>query len=91
MKDYPLEKGFEQFGKFVEDYLNDDLDKNEKHEQIYKRDIVLPSEEVLARRDLIAPQPVVRKLTSNRVRAMVRIKRGLSRRSKELLRKIFRV
>ena len=91
MKDYPLEKGFEQFGKFVEDYLNDNLDKDEKHEKTYTRDAVLPSEEVLAHRDLIAPKPVARKNTSKAVRTAVRIKRALSRKSKELIRKIFRV
>ena len=91
MKDYPLEEGFKQFGKFVEDYLNDNLDSDAKYEKIYNKPIVLPSEDVLKHRDLIAHNPMPIQHTSKRVRNLVRIKKGLKRRYQSVIRKIFRV
>ncbi|MCR4581893.1 MAG: glycosyltransferase, partial [Bacilli bacterium] len=91
MKDYPLEKGFEQFGKFVDDLLNDKLDSKEKHERIYNREDVLPSDEVLKVRDIIAHKPMPINPTSKRVRNLVRIKKGLIRRYQNFIRRLFRV
>lgn len=91
MQQYPLEKGYEQFGKFVEDYLNDNLDKNEQHNKIYNRDIILPSEEVMSNRSLIAPIPFEIKPTSNLTRTLIRIKRGIKRRYVNIIRRIFKV
>lgn len=91
MKDYPLEKGFEEFGKFVDDLLNDKLDANEKHNRIYNKPIVLPSDEVLKVRDIIAHRPMPRQNTSKKVRFLVRVKKGLIRRYQNIIRKIFRV
>lgn len=91
MKDYPLEKGFEVFGRFVADLLDDKLDAKEKHNRIYNRDIILPSDEVLKERSIIAHTPMPINHTSKKVRMMVRIKKGLIRRYQNIIRKVFRV
>ena len=39
MKDYSLEKGFEVFGKFVSDYLNDELDSGKIKGKMYTKDL----------------------------------------------------
>ena len=91
MKDYPLEKGFEQFGKFVNDLLNDNLDKNEKHNRIYNKKIVLPSKEVMDNIDVIKKSPMPRKQTSKYVRYIIRVKKAIKRRYDKVIKFIFRV
>lgn len=91
MQDYPLEKGFEVFGKFVEDYLNDELDKNNTKGIIYKNEAVYPSEEVMKERHLIAPVPFRKVNTSNFIKFLVRVKKAIRRRYNNFIRKLFRV
>ena len=91
MKDYPLEKGFEQFGKFVENYLNDELDQEKEYKQIYNKQIIMPSAEVISQRYLIAARPIAIRKTSKFIRQLVRIKKGIIRRYKNIIKKLFRV
>lgn len=80
MRDYPLERGYEQFGEFVDNLLNDSLDNNVKFEKIYNRDIIMPSDEVLAiSKEVIGETPMPRHNTSNNIRFLVRLKRFIKR------------
>lgn len=91
MKNYPIEKGFQQFEKFVEDLLNDNDMPEVKAEKIYKSGPVMPSEEVLKEMDVIKPMPIARKNTTRRIRKLVKIKRALKWKYSCIIRKVFRV
>ena len=79
MRDYPLEKGFEQFGEFVDNLINDNLKYEEIFEKIYNRDIVMPSEEVLSISHVIAEVPVAKSTASRWRKKLVVIKAYLKR------------
>lgn len=91
MKDFPIEKGYEQFRKFVEDTLNDTVKPNTKVEKIYKKEPVYPSKEVLEVMDVIKPIPIARKNTSKKVRELVKKKRALRWKYACLVRKVFKI
>ena len=89
MKNYPIEKGFEQFYQFVEDVLNDKIKPNNKIKPIYKTEKIIPSDEVLNVSDIVRAIPVAISHHSKMIRQMVRVKRKIEREVKELVRKIF--
>ena len=82
MKDYPLERGFEDFYKAVCDILNDKKLDGEKVKQIYTRKEIKPSEEVKKVSYLIQPHPVQIKETGKYMRFLVRSKNFIKRKLK---------
>ena len=90
MRDYPLEKGFEQFGKFVDDLIDGNLSEDESFDKIYNRDIIMPSEEVLAVRDVIAEVPVAKSTAGKKRKQLVRVKAFVKRKTVGVLDKISR-
>lgn len=47
MKDYPLEKGFDQFLKSVDNIFNETVPKDVKINKMYNKNMIVPSKEVL--------------------------------------------
>ena len=82
MKDYPLERGFEDFYKEVCNILEDKPQKVEKVEKIYTRDIIKPSKEVMEISDCIQPKPIPIKNTGKIIRFFVRLKNFIKRKIK---------
>ena len=59
MKDYPLEKGFEQFLKAVKDMLDTDYNQVSEIEPLYKKKKFLATEEAIkCSEELLKQQPV---------------------------------
>ncbi len=82
MKDYPLERGFEDFYKAVCDILAGKTLKGSEVKQIYNREKIKPSEEVKSVSHFIQPHPVKIKETGKIVRFLVRIKNYIKRKVK---------
>ncbi len=91
MQKYPIERGFDEFLKFVNDMLNDVNVPDGNVTKIYKREPILPSQEVINVMDAIKEVPIVPKDSSNFVRKLVVIKRYIRRKYASIIHKIFRV
>lgn len=90
MKDYPLEKGFEQFVDAVDNMFGDEYETNSKVDKIYTSNPVAASPEVLKNISLIDFKPEV-KNTSDMVRKMVKVKKKTKQSIKKIVRKVFRI
>ncbi len=86
MKNYPLEKGFNQFLEIVESMFDGEFKNEAPIEKIYNKEPVMPSEEVKEVSYLIETKPIVVD-TSPFVRKLVRIKKGVVRRIRRFLRR----
>lgn len=71
MQDYPIEKGYKQFLKFVDDYMNDRLQKKVTVKRMYNKPPIKSCKEVNDLGDIIYTKPVVRRQTSNTIRKIV--------------------
>ncbi len=91
MKNYPIEKGFEEFLNFVNNILDDKNITDNDVRQIYNKGPIMPSKEVKEAMDIIKETPVAPKNTSKSVRYMIRIKRFIKRKYTKVIRKLFRV
>ncbi len=91
MKNYPIEKGFEQFGKFVKDYLNDELDKSERHEKIYNLEPCEINKEVKDNMSFVIPMPVSKDKTNEYLKKAKKIKRKIRNTINEIVKKVFKV
>ena len=59
MLDYPLQKGFEQFLKAVDDMINTDYNKMSEADRLYKKQAFKPSEEIMkVQQELISQTPI---------------------------------
>lgn len=88
MKDYPLERGFEDFFTAVNKILNNEVVNASTVEKLYTKEPVTASREVESVNDLIKPIPVAVSPTGKKMRFLVRTKRFINRKTKETLRKI---
>lgn len=86
MKNFPLEKGFEQFLETVSSMFDAEYKNTESIEKIYKKEPIMPSDEVMNISYLIQPQPMYKETTPF-VRKIVRIKKGIIRRLRHLIRR----
>lgn len=79
MKEYPLERGFEDFYKEVCNVLNNQVMISDEVKQIYNKEMVTPSQEVMEVSDLVKaiPRPVVP--TGPKMRFLVRLKQFILR------------
>lgn len=84
MKNYPLEKGYEQFLEIVASMFDNEYKNTESIEKIYKKGPVLPSDEVMKVSYIIQPKPMYKE-TGPFVRKIVRIKKGVIRRVRRLI------
>lgn len=91
MKNYPIEKGFEEFLNFVNNILDDKNITDSDVRQIYNKEPIMASKEVKEAMDIIKETPVTPKNTSKSVRYMIRIKRFIKRKYTKVIRKLFRV
>ena len=91
MKNYPIEKGFEEFLYFVNNILDDKNITDNNVSQIYNKEPIMASKEVIDAMDIIKETPVTPKNTSKSVRYMIRIKRFIKRKYTKVIRKLFRV
>ena len=91
MKNYPIEKGFEEFLNFVNNILDDKNITDNDVRQIYNKEPIMASKEVKDAMDIIKETPVTPKNTSKSVRYMIRIKRFIKRKYTKVIRKLFRV
>lgn len=91
MKNYPIEKGFEEFLNFVNNILDDKNITDNDVRQIYNKGPIMASKEVKEAMDIIKETPVASKNTSKSVRYMIRIKRFIKRKYTKVIRKLFRV
>lgn len=91
MKNYPIEKGFEEFLYFVNNILDDKNITDNNVSQIYNKEPIMASKEVKEAMDIIKETPVTPKNTSKSVRYMIRIKRFIKRKYTKVIRKLFRV
>lgn len=91
MKNYPIEKGFEEFLNFVNNILDDKNITDSDVRQIYNKKPIMASKEVKDAMDIIKETPVTPKNTSKLVRYMIRIKRFIKRKYTKVIRKLFRV
>lgn len=82
MKNYPIEKGFEEFLNFVNNILDDKNITDSDVRQIYNKKPIMASKEVKDAMDIIKETPVTPKNTSKSVRYMIRIKRFIKRKYK---------
>ena len=91
MKNYPIEKGFEEFLNFVNNILDDKNITDSDVRQIYNKKPIMARKEVKDAMDIIKETPVTPKNTSKSVRYMIRIKRFIKRKYTKVIRKLFRV
>ena len=91
MKNYPIEKGFEEFFNFVNNILDDKNITDNNVSQIYNKEPIMASKEVIDAMDVIKETPVTPKNTSKFVRNIVRTKRYIRRKYTNVIRKLFRV
>lgn len=91
MKNYPIEKGFEEFLNFVNNILDDKNITDNNVSQIYNKEPIMASKEVIDAMDVIKETPVTPKNTSKFVRNIVRTKRYIRRKYTNVIRKLFRV
>ena len=91
MKNYPIEKGFEEFLYFVNNILDDKNITDNNVSQIYNKEPIMASKEVIDAMDVIKETPVTPKNTSKFVRNIVRTKRYIRRKYTNVIRKLFRV
>lgn len=91
MQDYPIERGFNEFLKFVNDILEDKNVPDSNVKKIYNREPVMPTEEVISVMDAIKEVPIAPKNTTKTVRNLVRIKRYIKRKYASAIHKIFKV
>lgn len=91
MKNYPIEKGFEEFLNFVNNILDDKNITDSDVRQIYNKKPIMASKEVKDAMDIIKETPVTPKNTSKSVRYVIRIKRFIKRKYTKVIRKLFRV
>lgn len=91
MKNYPIEKGFEEFFNFVNNILDDKNITDNDVRQIYNKRPIMASKEVIDAMDIIKETPVTPKNTSKSVRYVIRIKRFIKRKYTKVIRKLFRV
>lgn len=82
MKDYPLERGYEDFYKAVCSVLDGKTVNSEEAKQIYTKERIKPSKEVLDVSYLIQPKPVEMVETSKTTRFLVRLKKHIIRKLK---------
>ena len=77
MKDYPLEKGYQQFLDAVDNVLNDNVNEIENIDKSYKKSPVLPSDEVIrCSKELLKVTEEIR-TDSNLKRKIRKIKRKI--------------
>lgn len=74
MKEYPLERGYADFLKAVNEILNDKVVTDFSPKKIYNKNPIEPSEEVMSVNYIIKPTPVKKKDTGPTVRFFVRLK-----------------
>ena len=78
--------------KFIEDNILDDKNITDNNvSQIYNKEPIMASKEVIDAMDIIKETPVTPKNTSKSVRYMIRIKRFIKRKYTKVIRKLFRV
>lgn len=68
MKDYPLNKGFDQFLKAVKDMLDDNYDNVSKVELMYKKDAYKPSKEMIKISEQVMASKQINGFSSSEVR-----------------------
>ena len=77
MKDYPLERGYEDFLKVVNNILDGKKTNESSVKKLYTKDPVTPSEEVMKAYDVIKVVPVPIAHTSKIKRFLVKVKRHI--------------
>lgn len=82
MKEYPIERGYQDFLKAVNQILDGQTIVNVKTELSYIKPPVKASEEVMNINYLIKPVPVARSKTGKKIRFLVRLKRFIIRKLK---------
>jgi len=90
MQDYPLEKGFEQFGNFVDNYINDKKVISPSIKKLYTKEPVMPSKDILAIASIIKPKPIPRKNTGKTARFIVKARKYSAWKIKLATRKLVR-
>ena len=91
MQKYPIERGFNEFLKFVNDTIDEKNIADSNVEMIYNRKPIMPTKEVIEAMDAIKEVPIAPKNSSKTVRNLVRIKRFIKRKYASAIHKIFRV
>ena len=91
MQKYPIERGFNEFLKFVNDTIDGKNIADSNVEMIYNRKPIMPTKEVIEAMDAIKEVPIAPKNSSKTVRNLVRIKRFIKRKYASAIHKIFRV
>ena len=91
MQKYPIERGFNEFLKFVNDTIDGKSIADSNVEMIYNRKPIMPTKEVIEAMDAIKEVPIAPKNSSKTVRDLVRIKRFIKRKYASAIHKIFRV
>lgn len=82
MKDYPLEKGYQEFLRAVNKIIDDQQITEIKTKKMYHEKPILPSKEVLDVNYLIRPVPIACAKTGKMTRFFVRLKRFIIRKLK---------
>ncbi len=88
MKDYPLERGFEQFVNAVNNLFKDNVEINNKIEMTYKEDPCKASPEIIEKANEILSIPNLIASGGSRRRKLRRIKRMLKNKVKGLFSRI---
>lgn len=88
MKQYPLEKGFEDFLAAVNQVLDGKVISGKEVKKIYLNDPIMLSKEVMEVNNLIKETPVALAHTGKKMRFLIRVKKFIIRKYKETLRKI---
>lgn len=90
MKDYSLEKGFEQFVEAVDSMFDGEYETDGDVSRTYNADVVTASDEVKNVSNIIALRPDC-KNTSKTVRKLVKMKKNTKRKIKGIAKKLFRM
>lgn len=90
MKDYSIEKGFEQFVASIDSMFDDNYDCNISVDKLYNKQVIKASDEVLKYSNLVAPIPYV-KQTSKITRKIVKSKKHVKKTIKKLVKKVFKM
>ena len=85
MKDYPLERGFEDFLKAVNDILDDKTINEENCKKLYSKEAITPSEETMNANDVIKAIPVPVSKNGKIKRFYVKTKRFIYKKMCKLL------
>lgn len=93
MASFPIDKGFKQFGKIVDDIINDrDSTNSSKPKKLHQSPAITASKEAIEiALTTTVPTPVPIAPTSPLVKLLVRSKRNLKNRYKDLVKKVFNI